>query len=106
MRIWPGKTETERGIMSGVVISVGATCFGVVLGYVTYRTLVRKSSAAISDIAAVGAAVGGGVVSQINHGSADSFGWYSIGLLIGFAVFLILRFLLERDDSKPLILGE
>jgi hypothetical protein len=92
--------------MSDVVISVGATCFGVVIGYVTYRTLVRKSSAAISDIAAVGAAIGGGAVSQINHSSADSFGWYSIGLLIGFSIFLVLRLLFERDDSKPLILGE
>jgi hypothetical protein len=92
--------------MSEVVISVGATCFGVVLGYVTYRTLVRKSNAAISDIAAVGAATGGGAVAQINHGSADSFGWYSIGLLVGFAIFLILRLLFERDESKPLILGE
>ena len=92
--------------MSEVVISVGATCFGVVLGYVTYRTLVRKSNAAISDIAAVGAATGGGAVAQINHGSADSFGWYSIGLLIGFAVFLVLRLIFERDENKPLILGE
>ena len=48
---------------SPTVLSVGATCFGIVVGYVTYRTLVRKSDAAISDLAAVIAAIGGGVVA-------------------------------------------
>jgi hypothetical protein len=50
--------------MVQVVINVRAKCFGLVLRYVTYRKRVRKSSAAISDIAEVGAATGGSAVSQ------------------------------------------
>lgn len=89
--------------MSQVVVSVGSTCFGVVIGYVTYRTLVRTEKSAITDIAAVVGAVGGGGVAQLND--ADSFGWYSIDLLIGFATFLALRLALERDPKRPTILG-
>ena len=84
------------------VISIGAVCFGIVIGYVTYRTLVRQDTASVSDIAAVVAAVGGGVVAErfSNTAHSDSFGWYSIGLLIGFAAFLILRLIFEHTPGK------
>jgi hypothetical protein len=96
---------------SPTVISVGAVCFGVVVGYVTYRTLVRKQDAAISDIAAVIAAIGGGIVVERFDSAqgSDTFGWYSIGLLTGFAVFLVLRLIFERGSdggAGPTILGE
>jgi hypothetical protein len=86
-------------------------CFGVVIGYVTYRTLVRKNNSSISDIAAVVAAVGGGVVTQIfNPTAGDTFGWYSIGLLVGMAVFLVLRLVVERPATtggpRPAVLGD
>ena len=64
----------------------------------------RKSDAAITDIAAVIAAIGGGTVAQLSDPAA--FAWYSIGLLAGFAIFLLLRLKFERDPKKPTILGE
>lgn len=89
---------------------VGAVCFGIVIGFVTYRTLVRKDSAAISDLAAVIAAVGGGVVAERFEAN---FGYYSIGLLAGFAGFLILRLIFERPVvnadgtvTQPSVLGD
>ena len=93
------------------VVSTGAVCFGVVIGYITYRTLVRKEKAAISDIAAVVAAVGGGVVSKWSASkTSDAFGWYGIGLLIGMAVFLVLRLIIEKAKPDgtpgPAILGD
>jgi hypothetical protein len=96
---------------SSTVVSVGAVCFGIVVGYVTYRTLIRKQDAGISDIAAVIAAIGGGIVVERFDSTkgTDTFGWYSIGLLAGFAVFLILRLIFERGkDGKPgpVILGD
>jgi NhaP-type Na+/H+ or K+/H+ antiporter len=96
---------------SPTVISVGAVCFGIVIGYVTYRTLVRTNKSSISDLAAVVAAIGGGVVSgHFDVRGSDTFGWYSIGLLIGMAVFLILRLILERQkedgEPGPVILGD
>ncbi|HEY5178186.1 MAG TPA: hypothetical protein VIJ07_00160 [Dermatophilaceae bacterium] len=94
-----------------MIASIGATCFGVVIGYVTYRTLVRKDDSSISDIASVVAAVGGGVVTQLfGPASADRFGWYAIGLLCGMAVFLVLRIVLERPstpgEKRPEVLGD
>jgi uncharacterized membrane protein len=98
--------EQEAGMSySPTVVSVGAVCFGLVVGYITYRTLVRVDSTSISDLAAVIAAIGGGVVTQLfGDDSTDTFGWYSIGLLIGMAVFLILRIVLRDNDTQ--ILGD
>jgi len=90
--------------MNDALLAIGSISFGIVVGYVTYRTLVRKSDAAINDVAAVVAAVGGGAVAQL--GDPAAFAWYSIGLLAGFAIFLVLRLKFERDPTKPLILGE
>ena len=73
--------------MSPTVISVGAVCFGIVIGYITYRTLARSEKASVSDIAAVVAAVGGGTVTTLfDRNGSDSFGWYSMGLLVGMAL--------------------
>ncbi len=68
----------------------GAACFGVVIGWITYRTLRRKEgSAALSDIATVLGVVGGGSVTALFK-EADTFAWYAIGLAIGFFVYLIV----------------
>jgi hypothetical protein len=96
--------------MSSAVVSVGALSFGIVVGYITYRTLVRSDETSISDIAAVVAAIGGGVVVGLFESGSDAFGWYSIGLLVGMAIFLVLRLVYERqkEDGRagPLILGD
>lgn len=98
---------------SPLVASIGATCFGVVTGYITYRTLARTTAPHISDIAAVIAAVGGGAVTAIFPAKeSDAFGWYSIGLLAGMALYLVLflamrgraatgGILNEDDDPRP-----
>jgi hypothetical protein len=95
---------------SDTVISIGALCFGIVIGYVTYRTLVRKGDSSISDLAAVVGAVGGGVVAtRFDEKGTDTFAWYSIGLLAGMAVFLMLRLIFERrknGEPGPSILGD
>jgi|SRR5829696_995699 len=76
----------------GLVSAFGAWCFGVVVGWITYRTLVRKEGGAnISDIAAVVAAVGGGVITNLFVAGTLLFGWYSIGLTVGFFGYLISR---------------
>jgi hypothetical protein len=59
---------------------VGAACFGLVVGWITYRTLRRREGAVLlSDIATVIGVVGGGVVTGLFHRSAicmvcDRFG--------------------------------
>ena len=76
---------------------LGALAFGVVVGWITYRTLRRTTDqASVSDIAAVVGAVGGAAVTSL-FDSTELFGWYSVGLFIGFFVYLILGATLLKD---------
>ncbi|XVV08387.1 hypothetical protein ACQP2X_26450 [Actinoplanes sp. CA-131856] len=96
---------------SQTVISIGAVCFGVVVGYVTYRSLARSGpTSSVSDIAAVVGVVGGGVVTSLfDPTQGDAFGWYSIGLVIGMAVYLLVVLTLgkkvQQDSNSTVLLG-
>jgi NhaP-type Na+/H+ or K+/H+ antiporter len=68
----------------------GAVCFGMVIGFVTYRTLRRShESVSLSNIATVIGAVGGAAVTALFQ-SSQMFGAYCIGLAAGFFLYLIL----------------
>jgi hypothetical protein len=67
----------------------GAFSFGLVIGFVTYRTLRHKDVHKISDIAAVIAAVGGGAVLALFPASSNLFDGYAFGLATGFFFYLI-----------------
>jgi hypothetical protein len=74
---------------------IGALCFGLVIGWVTYRTLRRKEGAsAVSDIATVVGAVGGAAVTALFE-VGRIFGMYCIGLAVGFFGYLIVAIALE-----------
>ena len=88
------------------IFNVGAVCFGVVVGWVTHRTLRRKQAgAAISDIAAVVGAVGGGAVLGIFK-SGYSFGWYAIGLAGGFFLYFIIALLGHDNERVDDLMGD
>jgi uncharacterized membrane protein YeaQ/YmgE (transglycosylase-associated protein family) len=72
----------------------GALLFGLVLGWVTYRTLRRAEKTAVSDIATVVGAVGGGFVTQ-RFNDPNVFGWYAIGLAAGFFGYFVTALILE-----------
>ncbi|MFI6735491.1 hypothetical protein ACIBI9_21400 [Nonomuraea sp. NPDC050451] len=81
---------------------LGAICFGLVIGWITYGTLRRRQGAAgLTDLAAVLApvlaAVGGGAVTAL-VGAAEVFGAYAVGLAIGFFGYLVAATLMP--DSK------
>jgi len=77
--------------------SLGALAFGLVVGWVTYRTLRRSGeTVALSNIATVIGAVGGAAVTAL-FDTKILFAWYSIGLFIGFALYLILGNTLFRN---------
>jgi uncharacterized membrane protein YeaQ/YmgE (transglycosylase-associated protein family) len=79
--------------------SVGAVCFGVVIGWITYRTLRRsKETVAVSDIATVVGAVGGAAVTAL-FDQPKLFGWYSVGLAAGFFLYLLLAVTFLRDTD-------
>ncbi len=82
-----------------IELKIGAFCFGLVIGWVTYRTLRRtEGNAALSDIATVIAAVGGGAITVLFKEPA-LFAWYSIGLAAGFFLYYIIGAILEGKKN-------
>jgi hypothetical protein len=90
----------------GLALS-GSVCFGIVVGYITYRTLARTTDkAAITDLATVIGAVGGGAITTV-YGPADGslFAMYSIGLLGGMALYLLASIGLRGREPTGQVLG-
>lgn len=80
------------------IVQIGSLCFGVVIGWITYRTL-RKTgeTVALSNIATVIGAVGGAAVTGIFK-DEQVFATYCIGLFIGFFLYLILGNTVLKDS--------
>lgn len=72
----------------------GALCFGIVIGWVTYRTLRRNQTTGLTDIATVIGAIGGAAITGIWRPGTSAFSGYCIGLLVGFFLYLIVALLL------------
>jgi NhaP-type Na+/H+ or K+/H+ antiporter len=89
---------------ASTVFDIGAICFGLVIGWITYRTLRRSDAAAVSDIATVIGAVGGGAVLGIFK-LGDSFGWYAIGLAVGFFGYLGVSLKMEPALTRTWMSG-
>jgi hypothetical protein len=78
------------------VNEIGAVCFGVVVGYLTYRTLVRTGTkSSLDDLPAVLAVIGGGVITGLFPARSELFGWYAIGLLAGMVLFFLVYLVLN-----------
>jgi hypothetical protein len=92
---------------SSMVMSVGAVCFGLTVGFFTYRTLIRSKKTSVSDLTAVIGAIGGAAVTGLfnpNHG--DLFGWYSIGLAVGVALYFVgFRVLNGAEETATVMEG-
>ncbi len=81
------------------VIQIGSACFGLVVGWITYRTLRRTGeTVALSNIATVIGAVGGAAVTGIFK-DAQVFATYCIGLAVGFFLYLILGNTILKDSG-------
>jgi len=75
--------------------SFGPFCFGLVIGWVTYRTLRRKADGvALGDIAAVIGSVGGATVVALFK--SDAFDGYCIGLAVGFFAYFLTGIAIDR----------
>ena len=91
----------------GGLVLFGASCFGTVVGYITYRTLARTTEkAAITDLAAVIGAVGGGAITTL-YGPADGtlFAMYSIGLVVGMGLYLAASLGIHGRAGTTTVLG-
>lgn len=88
-----------------MVETLGAGCFGAVLGWITYFTIRYKKEHAISDLSAVIAALGGAAVLQLFSKDSRMFASYAIGLAIGFFGYVVLLLLIGLL-SKQLTLSD
>lgn len=81
------------------MINIGAVCFGLVVGWITYRTLRRKEGgAAVSDIAAVIGAIGGAGVTGL-FDAQELFSSYCIGLAVGFFGYFIVGIIIGKGKA-------
>ncbi|MFE0418934.1 hypothetical protein [Streptomyces tendae] len=83
-----------------VLSLVGSGCFGLVVGWIAYRTLRRSEGSRISDLITVVAALGGGVVINSRFPDPDLFACYALGLAVGFFGYLIVAGMLNRAERK------
>jgi hypothetical protein len=85
---------------------MGALVFGLIVGYITYRTLIRTADkTAISDLAAIIGAIGGGAVARLYDAASNTFAYYAFGLAGGMAVFLVLFAILNGKDTAAKVMG-
>ena len=86
--------------------SFGALCFGLVIGWVTYRTLRRTSKSGLSDIASVFGAIGGAAVTKLFPADSGSFPSYCVGLAIGFFLYLLTAMIVASASGKGATVNE
>jgi hypothetical protein len=93
---------------ASMVMTIGALLFGAVVGFLTYRALIRTTDkAAISDLGAVVGVIGGAAVTGIfDPHTSDLFGWYAIGLAIGLATYFTAFALLNGLERTASVMGK
>jgi len=80
----------------------GAFCFGLVIGWVTYRTMRRSQTNGLADIGTIIGAVGGAAVTSLFPSGTELFGGYCVGLAVGFFAYLLIAgIIVARSAKKP-----
>lgn len=82
------------------MFNLGALSFGLVVGWITYRTLRRTKPTGLSDIATVIGAVGGVAVISLFPKEDGAFSSYCIGLAIGFFGYLITAGIVDARATR------
>jgi NhaP-type Na+/H+ or K+/H+ antiporter len=79
----------------------GSGAFGLVIGWIAYRTLRRTADKPrLADLVTVIAALGGGAVINARFAEPDLFAAYGIGLAAGFFAYLLVAYLMERSERR------
>jgi NhaP-type Na+/H+ or K+/H+ antiporter len=81
------------------IVGFGAICFGLTLGWITYRILrVTASPPWLSYLIPMLGIIGGAVALAFFSNDV-LFGWYSIGLVIGFLAYLAVGLILNGTQE-------
>ena len=89
------------------IVGLGAMCFGLTLGWIMYRILrLRAGSLWLSYLIAMLGIIGGAAALALFSNDV-LFGWYSIGLVIGFFAYLAVGLILYgTQEVQPWRLEE
>ena len=84
------------------IVGLGAVFFGFTVGWIAYRILrLRAGAPGLSDLIALLGVIAGAVVLAFLR-SDVAFGWYAIGLVIGFfAYFAVGVILYGKQEVQP-----
>ena len=84
------------------ITGLGAVFFGLVIGWISYRTLrLTEGNNLLSAIAIIIAIVGGAAVVTLLKDEV-MFGWYAVGLVIGFLVYFAIGLVLYGKQELQL----
>lgn len=87
-------------------LATGAFWFGIVIGFITYRTLRHKKDTGISDIATVIGAVGGAAILALFPAQTSRFDYYAGGLAAGFFLYLLFAIVFAKNKKVSEFLGD
>lgn len=79
---------------------VGAAGFGLVIGWIAYRTLRRSGGSSVGDLTTVIAALGGGAVVDTRFSDPELFSAYGLGLAAGFFAYFLTGAWLDRRARR------
>lgn len=84
------------------IVGLGAIFFGLIVGWIAYRILrLRAGISWLSDLIALLGIIGGAAALAFFR-SDVLFGWYAIGLVIGFfAYFAVGLILYGKQEVQP-----
>ena len=81
------------------IIGLGAICFGLILGWITYRILrLGAGPLWLSDLIPMLGIIGGAAALALFSNDV-LFGWYSIGLVIGFLAYFAVGLILSGTQE-------
>ena len=85
-----------------LIVGLGAIFFGFAVGWIAYRVLrLRARAPWLSNLIALLAVIGGAAVTALLR-SDVAFGWYSIGLVLGFfSYFAVGLSLYGKQEVLP-----
>src|SRR5712664_3932593 len=84
------------------IAGLGALFFGLTIGWITYRILrLRAGASWISDLIAILGVIGGAAILAFLRNDV-LFGWYAIGLVLGFFAYFAVGVILSgKQEVQP-----
>ncbi len=90
------------------IAGLGAVFFGLVVGWIAYWILrLRAGTLMLSELLTLLAVLAGAAVIALFNKDGTLFGWYSVGLVVGFFAYFAVGFVLYgKQEVQPWRIGQ